>query len=301
MKNEKKYKVLMAVDPTETELRPTDASLSWFKKWVMEKDAEVEAVFVSYSLSSDRSVTELGFSDYVKSMNLGNEVKSKILFQDSTSRRKAVEALVEYSKAIESDLIVVSSHGRSGPGRLVLGSFAESVLALAPVPVLFLCGGLNQVVSISDKILFPTDLSGPSKFAFNLLLEQLNGYQGELVIYNAVSPPGAIFDTAVLAMPVYLPESYWLEQKQWIDRETDLLLKKAAEKGMRARVAIQDGVLNTPLAIERFARDENVGLIAMASVSRGLESVVLGSVAKGIFRLRKWPVWVYGPEAILKK
>ena len=59
---------------------------------------------------------------------------------------------------------------------------------------------------------------------------------------------------------------------------------------------IQDGVFNTPTAIQKVAQEENVDFVAMASVGRGLESAVLGSVAKEIFRLRKWPVWVCGPE-----
>ena len=36
----------------------------------------------------------------------------------------------------------------------------------------------------------------------------------------------------------------------------------------------------------------------MASLRRGLESAIMGSVAKEVFRIREWPVWVCGPEAI---
>ncbi|MBE7366054.1 universal stress protein [Ramlibacter pallidus] len=36
----------------------------------------------------------------------------------------------------QADLIVVGTHGRSGPSRLLLGSGAEQVIRLAPVPVL---------------------------------------------------------------------------------------------------------------------------------------------------------------------
>jgi nucleotide-binding universal stress UspA family protein len=35
-----------------------------------------------------------------------------------------------------ADLIVVGTHGRSGPSRLLLGSGAEQIIRLAPVPVL---------------------------------------------------------------------------------------------------------------------------------------------------------------------
>ncbi|WP_427914978.1 universal stress protein [Ramlibacter sp. MMS24-I3-19] len=40
------------------------------------------------------------------------------------------------ARAWEADLIVIGSHGRRGLGRLLLGSGAEEILRLAPVPVL---------------------------------------------------------------------------------------------------------------------------------------------------------------------
>ena len=300
MQDEQKYKVLITIDPTEPELRPTETSLAWFKKWASERDVSIEAVFVSFG-DNDRLMTKFGFSDYVNTLNLGKKVDSKILIEKSSSRRKAVNAVIQYSKKANDDLIVVSSHGRSGPGRLVLGSFAESLLATSPVPVLFLCEGTDQPAQHSGKILFPTDFSEPSKRAFDLFLEQLKGYGGEVILYHAVSPPGAIYDTGVMSMPVYVPESYWLELREWSDRESDQMQKNAISKGFKVRAVIQDGVLNTPMAIEKFAQDEKVDLIGMASLSRGLESAILGSVAKGIFRLRKWPVWVCGPETVFER
>jgi hypothetical protein len=35
-----------------------------------------------------------------------------------------------------ADLIVIGTHGRRGPGRLLLGSDAEQIVRTAPVPVL---------------------------------------------------------------------------------------------------------------------------------------------------------------------
>ena len=46
------------------------------------------------------------------------------------------EQVVRAAKAEASDLIVVGSVGRSGVGQLLLGSVAERVLRLSPVPVL---------------------------------------------------------------------------------------------------------------------------------------------------------------------
>jgi nucleotide-binding universal stress UspA family protein len=46
------------------------------------------------------------------------------------------EALVEAARAHAADLVVVGTHGRRGPARLLLGSVAARVVATAPCPVL---------------------------------------------------------------------------------------------------------------------------------------------------------------------
>jgi nucleotide-binding universal stress UspA family protein len=48
------------------------------------------------------------------------------------------EAIIEAARVRAIDLIVMSSHGRSGLGRLVLGSVAETVLRGTTVPILLL-------------------------------------------------------------------------------------------------------------------------------------------------------------------
>ena len=45
------------------------------------------------------------------------------------------ERIVEYAQTHNIDLIVLSSHGRSGLGRLIMGSVAEAVLRGTTVPV----------------------------------------------------------------------------------------------------------------------------------------------------------------------
>lgn len=46
------------------------------------------------------------------------------------------DLVAEEARSWEADLIVVGTHGRRGMGRVLLGSGAEQVLRLAPVPVL---------------------------------------------------------------------------------------------------------------------------------------------------------------------
>lgn len=48
------------------------------------------------------------------------------------------EQIVDYAEAINSDLIVMPSHGYKGAKRFLLGSVAERVVRLSPCPVLIL-------------------------------------------------------------------------------------------------------------------------------------------------------------------
>lgn len=58
----------------------------------------------------------------------------KILFDDFGGR--LAELVADAAKQWNADLIVVGTHGRRGVGRVLLGSGAEQIIRLAPVPIL---------------------------------------------------------------------------------------------------------------------------------------------------------------------
>ena len=64
-------------------------------------------------------------------------------------RGDAADEIIRLAEETRANLIVMATHGRTGLGRLVLGSVAEAVLRRAPCPVLTL------------KMPFPTDADSP--------------------------------------------------------------------------------------------------------------------------------------------
>lgn len=62
-------------------------------------------------------------------------VKVETLLLDVGAMRLA-DRVVEQANAWGADLIVIGTHGRRGVGRLMLGSDAEQIVRIAPVPVL---------------------------------------------------------------------------------------------------------------------------------------------------------------------
>jgi nucleotide-binding universal stress UspA family protein len=62
-------------------------------------------------------------------------VPCESVLEDVAAARVA-DVIVEQAKSRHCDLIVMGTHGRRGAGRALLGSDAELVLRLSPVPVL---------------------------------------------------------------------------------------------------------------------------------------------------------------------
>lgn len=76
---------------------------------------------------------KLSFETYAKEVDLP-DIKFTATFGDPGSR------ITEIAAARDAGLIVISSHGRTGLNRMLLGSVAERVVRLAPCPVLVLRG-----------------------------------------------------------------------------------------------------------------------------------------------------------------
>jgi nucleotide-binding universal stress UspA family protein len=77
----------------------------------------------------------------------------------------AAGEIVSLAREVKADLIVMGTHGRSGVGRLLLGSVAEAVLRRAPCPVLTLKMPVPPVASApGDVECVPAGLApaGPS-------------------------------------------------------------------------------------------------------------------------------------------
>ena len=75
--------------------------------------------------------------DTVKSA--GIEVETRLIEVETPRQRVAVK-IIEEAKAWPADLLVIGTHGRRGLDHLLLGSVAEGVVRIAPLPVLLIRG-----------------------------------------------------------------------------------------------------------------------------------------------------------------
>lgn len=74
----------------------------------------------------------------LETANLSSQ-RADVHLVDETGQRLG-EAIAAAAQSWNADLVVVGSHGRKGVRRALLGSGAEQILRLAPVPVLVVRG-----------------------------------------------------------------------------------------------------------------------------------------------------------------
>jgi nucleotide-binding universal stress UspA family protein len=72
----------------------------------------------------------------------------------------AADEIIEAAKEVEADLIVLGTHGRTGLGRLLLGSVAEQVLRRALCPVLTVKSGVRPSIAAPP---IPAALGEPAR------------------------------------------------------------------------------------------------------------------------------------------
>ncbi len=204
-------------------------------------------------------------------------------------------AIVRAAELQNADLIVMSTHGRSGIGRWIYGSVADDVLRSARVPVL-----LIPATAVADWA--GTD-------AARTILVPLDGSElGEEVLDHAARL-ASLLDAGLLLLqvvppPVYAsPEGYvYLE----IDPDEELAaardyLEEVAERlRQQVRQVETRSLIGEPgSAIAEEAQRSRALAIVMATHGRGgLARLVLGSTATGTLQRARVPVYLVRPAAL---
>jgi nucleotide-binding universal stress UspA family protein len=305
--------LVWAIDPFEKETRPDRTMVQSLLNWARSTGLEIQPVHVlalsreSLSEDTDETMTDRNISaaekvceSYLRELGVTNARPARIRLSKSASQRDAVKSLLSFADDFHADLIVVSSHGRSGVRRLVMGSFAENLLLHSNHPILFLTHSDHEAKNLAklQRAIFATDFSDQSRKAFLCFLPKAKRLQLELVLFHSVHLSSSALVTGMGAVDV-IPEDYFPDQVQWAQHQADHWKHVADSYGVPTQAVVRDEGVSSHVGetILAAAKKENAGLIVMASVSGALSSFVLGSVAREVFRANQYPVWVYGPKA----
>lgn len=174
------------------------------------------------------------------------------------------DAIVSHAVSDKSDLIAMTTHGRTGVRRLVLGSVTENVLRRSPLPLLACrpgsrMEGWTHVVGLDGSVRAETVLEDL------LPLSRLLGATLHLLHVGDSESNAAIRG--------YLKK----------------VAMACASRGVPVKTAVRSGPACPEIL--RYAADVRAGMVALATHGRtGLERVVVGSVAEEVLRHASCPV-----------
>jgi nucleotide-binding universal stress UspA family protein len=206
--------------------------------------------------------------------------------------------IVAAARELGADLIAMTTHGRSGLGRLRFGSVAEAVLRAAPIPVFLLKmteealttrGSAGKPRVKVDHLLFATDFSEAARAAWPTARSLAAAFGAELILEHVIPPLGVQGD---LPSEVFL--RYWEGARAQAGLELAKLGAEAEGEGVRVRARVEAG--RAADEILRAAEEERADLIVMGTTGRsGVRRLLLGSVAAEVIRLAPCPVVTVGP------
>lgn len=174
--------------------------------------------------------------------------------------------------ADDYDIIIMSTHGRTGFSRFLLGSVAEKVLRMAKVPVMV----VENESDVGDfkNILVTTDFSDNAKAAYPKALELAKKTGGSIDILHILS-----FD-------------------QFEDDETDPSIKKIREQRMnliekeyfhemgdkvKSYTLVSDD--SPHAAIQKYIKSTPYNLIVMSTIGKtGINYLMMGSTTANVVR-----------------
>lgn len=220
----------------------------------------------------------------------------------------AAEEIVDQAETGCADLIAMSTHGRSGLRRWMLGSITEKVLRAATVPVLLVRTrgdlsveaasearllpataprqGVQFIPTAIHHILCPVDFSQDSQdiaeYAGTLALR----FGADLTVLHAVYDPLDITCSHIPHPPLeQLREEMIGVAEQTLQR----LVSRKLRRLPRAKAVVVAG--SPGHQITRYAREHGVDLIVMGTQGlSGLNHMLMGSTAERVIRQASCPV-----------
>jgi nucleotide-binding universal stress UspA family protein len=256
----------------------------------------IEPNMYAYAMASDEPLLitrlmediEQGFRQYLgevqqRLQNEGYRVSTHLLHGD------AAQGIADVAAQEECDLIAMTTHGRTGFSRWMLGSVADRVLRTADQPVLLLRADLDMTTPYMIKhILLPLDSSALAEQALPLA-ENVARQANANVTMLHVLPQLSTWEQQLLSQ-TYLPtETY--ESERMAHART--YMSQIRDRLHMARVdSSSEIVAGEPgKAILDRAEVDNIDLIVMSSHGRsGYSRWAYGSVAAKVLHGAPCPI-----------
>ena len=266
--------------------------------------AEVELLLVHTGVTGrERDFAAIEREEHIYVQGLAFEVARRfgLTVTCHLSRGLPVDAIVEHAREVKADLVVMTSHGRTGFSRLWLGSVADGVVRESPIPVLIErpIEGRKWRANCSvafHRVLIPLDGSELAAAMLHPAIDLCRWLEARPILGRVILPVTVAFTEAGVPVPAQIidPDAtrHYVNEAQ--DQLTRIALELESNGRMRAEtdVAVGDNVAATIIAMAHRRRAD---LIAMSTHSRGASRLILGSVTDKVLRGTNLPLLLLHP------
>jgi len=251
---------------------------------------EGDKLALAEAIDNQRTATEQRLRDLANRLSIGTGVR----FSSAVVEGNTADALLRYADETAIDLIVMTTHGRGGLARAVLGSISDKIVRRSRRPVLLArphrhVAEERDLAAVSD-VLVPLDGTVTSEAILAHALEvcRLTGASCTFLhvivpelLLTGVAVPGVLADQRATVAEEHGADAYLATQADRFG-EDDVPVTTAALR--HAEVA--DGILE-------YCAAHPVSLIAMATRgTRGVERAMLGSTMDALLHKTHLPLLV---------
>lgn len=218
----------------------------------------------------------------LEKMRKAKAIPFKVIVKDGS----ASKTIIETAEKEKVDLIAIGKRGMSAIEKLFIGSVANQVLRISPVPVLITKKRAGK--PSFKKILVPTDFSAQEEVERDYAWELAKGFGSDITLFHVLELYGHEFSQEV------------------VDEMLKSLLKRLKQRKRREKAALKvreeiSRAVNASSGIVDYAETHNYDLIVISTcVQRRLERFFLGSTTEKVISYTHIPVFAIPPAKCAK-
>jgi nucleotide-binding universal stress UspA family protein len=214
---------------------------------------------------------------------------------------RPVDAICARARRLGVDLIVMTTHGRTGFSRAWIGSVADGVVRQSATPVLLLRAAIDDSAPPHTPVvryLVPLDGSKSSEQVLDAIAP-LIPESGSITLLHVVQPVPQIVVDPMLPYATLAPTLPDEAATRELTRHAQEYVETVASR-LRLRIAapVETRVVVSQVAATSIldaAKDARADAIAMSTQGRGASRLLIGSVADKVLRAAAMPLLLYRP------
>lgn len=214
--------------------------------------------------------------DELKEMDL-KQVKVEVLLEESLSLTSVVKKVVAYTKEKKIDLLMIASNSKKALPKMVLGSFAETVVHMSICDLLIFHQNTRFNLKVPQNILYAHDFSAKGTLGLSRAMEYAKKWNATLSIVYVPIPE--------VGMELH-------EFKTSVEKRVQKMKKTIEKENVKCNVFLEYDIKPITEIILAVAGKNNVDLIAVAAQANKLTALLGGSTTRQILRESTLPTLV---------